>query len=82
MIEELADETDGPSPPSDRQSELISRYCGDVIKQLRSALNDGEARIIAQCACVSFEQEFESPLVKKALLNYMNRLTENRRNAP
>jgi len=76
MIDELLDESLFRSIPPSRQEELISRHCRGVLETIRGAAGYDEAKRIVEEACAGFERECASPLVRRALVDYVHRYYE------
>ena len=73
MIDELLDESLFQSIPPSRQEELIARHCRGVLETIKDTADQEEAKRIVDEACAGFERECVSPLVRRALVEYVLR---------
>ncbi len=70
--EELSSKSSGYA--SIAQDETIRRYCSQIEERIKNAPSKAEAGIIVENACISFEQECLSDLLKNSLETYVTGL--------
>lgn len=62
--------------PVDIQGDTVQMYCTGIEERIRKASSVDEAKIIADEACLSFNQECLSDIVKNSLRRYVAGLVE------
>lgn len=73
MIQELLDESTFRNILPDRQQELIKAHCQGIVGLIKAAQSPHQALTIVKKACDAFEKECASPMVRKALEEYLAR---------
>jgi hypothetical protein len=63
---------------SDKQTELLQRYCAEAERELDDAASYAEALRLRDSLCTRFQTECDSPLVVHATRQYLDSLIMNR----
>jgi hypothetical protein len=77
--EELVDEASFRALPRSRQRDLIARHYDGILEQAKNAASNVEAREIVRRACVAFESDCSSPLIRRALVRHVMSVFEEQR---
>jgi len=71
MIDELLDENAFRGIVPDRQHALIAAHCKGIVGMIVAAQSSDQAMTIVRRACDAFEKECSSPIVRRALADYL-----------
>lgn len=74
MQDELVDESVFTQLPFQKQTELISRYCGGIQEKISSAPTVADAQNIADEQCAQFQQSCSSEVLRTAMTVYVQNL--------
>ncbi|MGA2623883.1 MAG: hypothetical protein ABSF91_08530 [Bacteroidota bacterium] len=72
--DEIIEDKDFSSIPSERQNELVNTYCSGLEERLRAVSGQKEALEIIDATCKNFDAECESDIVRSYLRKYVDSL--------